>query len=191
MFKNSIAECRDYTQKKNGVCTSKSSCQKTTKCNCTDYKNGCPCQSTELCKKQCTKCLPKSCDKCLLQPGCPSSITGFCRNKCKCQFVQVCGCDNNPSKVCKKRCAPEGKYPACYVPVAPPQQLAKKRGCKPSIDLFISRIGMGDVVMVSPPMPTGAYQLQPLTLRQLSSCVKAPKVNPCPNKPCKCKCGKK
>jgi len=197
MFKNTTPNYREFNKcsrrDKNGLC--KGACTvattpKTPKCNCAAYKRGCPCQPVELCKKQCAECLPGRCSKCLLQPGCPSSVTPECRTQCKCQFVQVCSCDNRPSKVCKKRCAPEGKYPACYVPVPPPQQLPKKRGCKPSIDLFISRIGMGDVILESPPMPTGAYQLKPLTLRQISNCVKAPKVNPCPKKLCKCKCGK-
>lgn len=194
MFKNSLPSTRDYnicsSRNKYGICTggckNASSTQAIPKCDCTAYKKGCPCQRSELCKRQCTECNASSCPGCTNNPGCP--VSGPCAKKCKCQFVQVCSCDTQ--KVCKKRCAKEGQYPSCPQYIRPPQQLPKKRACNPQIDIFISRIGMGDVTLTLQPIPEGPYQLKPLTLRQMSECVTAPKVNPCPKKPCKCKCGK-
>ena len=199
MFKSTTPSCREYNtcSRRNrckqcrGACKVASTCQKGPKCNCKAFKKGCPCQPVELCKRQCRRCLPGGCEKCLLQPGCPSK---FCKQKCKCQFALVCSCGYDPTKICKKRCAPEGKYPACPVQTKLPQELPRKRcgrpgGCCPSVDLFVSRLGMGDVILQLTPPPTTAFQLKPLTLREQSKCVATPKVNPCPNTPCKCPCG--
>lgn len=176
MFSTTTPSCKDYTlcSKRNkcnqciGTCTSTSTCQPTPVCNSI---KGCPCQT------QCKKCTPINCST---QP-CNSK-------KCKCHVTSECGCNINPKKLCRKRCAPEGKYPKCPVEVRLPQELSRRKCC-PSIDVFLSRIGMGDVVLSLTPAPTGAYTLKPLTLRQQSKCVQTPKINPCPKKPCKCKCG--
>ena len=198
MFKASIPECttinkcsrRTKTGMCKGACKSTTNCAPKVKCDCKAYKNGCPCQPAEQCKQQCKKCAPIECQNCLTQPGCPSKN---CPQKCKCQFVQVCGC-SDPSKVCKKRCGKEGQYPTCEVKVPGPQELVRKKACKHSIDVFISRIGMGDVTMNLTPIPDKAFQLKPLTLREQSSCVATPKPMPCgcPNTKGKCcdfKCG--